>query len=164
MGLTKAVSLKAGANMVDCTQFPLCPLSLSLQQYIHSAGLIHRVSVFFLTINSYTGFKSCWIISYVWKVSLKQRCSYWILLCSSQDLKPSNVAVNEDCELRVSLTFTLLPLCCMSWEEKKTSFCPTDPWLWLSQADRWWDDGLCGDALVSSTRDHAELDALQPEW
>lgn len=94
-----------------------------------------------------------------------------LLLCLlyslCQDLKPSNVAVNEDCELRVRVrrnTRKHFPSSRkLASVLKKASSCTLDPRLWTGQTDGRRDDGICGHALVPSARDHAELDALQPE-
>lgn len=59
-------------------------------QYIHSAGIVHRVGV----ARAVGGGRP------VLALRAQPLCSG---LCPpAQDLKPSNVAVNEDCELRVS--------------------------------------------------------------
>lgn len=99
-------------------------------------------------------------------------CPYVYTLLSPQDLKPSNLAVNEDCELKVKekekcLISTwraeqhslLVPL--LYVERMITAACHTDPGFWLGEAHRWWNDRLCCHAVVPSSRDHAELDALQ---
>lgn len=48
--------------------------------------------------------------------------------------------------------------CCGEWR-----LWTQDPGFWISEADRWWDDGIRSNALVPSTWDHAQLDALQPD-
>lgn len=63
----------------------------SSPQYIHSAGIIHRVGA----------------VGWLAECGARPLQSQAGQLLSShlpalQDLKPSNVAVNEDCELRVS--------------------------------------------------------------
>lgn len=99
---------------------------------------------------------------------------YIYTLLSPQDLKPSNLAVNEDCELKVrkrhcsrrmaylyvtsthSLVVTLLYI-----DSMNTAVCHTDPGFWFGKAHRWWNDRLCRHTVVPSSRNHAELDALQ---
>lgn len=91
----------------------------------------------------------------------------YLLYYLCQDLKPSNVAVNEDCELRVRLQlYTCKHFPSNRWLAsflKKVSCCTLDPRLWTGQTDGRRDDRICGHTLVPSARDHAELDALQPE-
>lgn len=43
-------------------------------------------------------------------------------------------------------------------------FVAVDSGLWSGSSNRWWDDRLRGYSLVSCSRDHAQLDALQPDW
>lgn len=105
---------------------------------------------------------------------------YVSTLLLPQDLKPSNLAVNEDCELKVSkkkkktlftksilsqcdvltsthsLVVTLLYIDCMY-----ADVCHTDPGFRFGKAHRWWNDRICCHTVVPSSRDYAELDALQ---
>lgn len=72
---------------------PEAPLPHPLPQYIHSAGIIHRVGAQAgLGAGACEGRPAC-------GPAAPLRRSH---PCALQDLKPSNVAVNEDCELRVS--------------------------------------------------------------
>lgn len=52
-------------------------------------------------------FQTCDLGCFIFKsiLPLKYPLLLCLLYCHSQDLKPSNVAVNEDCELRVRLKF-----------------------------------------------------------
>lgn len=105
--------------------------------------------------------------------------SIFLHICLSrplQDLKPSNLAVNEDCELKVGvplssaqrqvetqsvwiLSFSLSVSLCFS-PSPLLLFSP-DLGLWPGAAHRRRDDRLRGHSLVPSPGDHVELDALQ---
>lgn len=75
-----------------------------------------------------------------------------------RDLKPSNIAVNEDCELKVKNKL-------IKYLAQKIEIIPfEDPRLWFGPAHGPGDDRLRGDKMVSGARDHAELDALHPNW
>lgn len=92
-----------------------------------------------------------------------------------QDLKPGNLAVNQDCELKVCTVkdYSWISSCDLS--NKYTThrvFCSgvipsasvEDLGLWLGPQRRCWDDGLRGDPLVPGSWGHSELDALHPDW
>lgn len=109
--------------------------------------------------------KTIWL-THNWKSCRLPLPHFFLCLCCLQDLKPSNLAVNEDCELRVRLLFKKRGCCCLIEEtlsaDSPYSCSPTpDPGLWPGTAHRRWDDGLRGHAVVPSTWDHAKLDALQ---
>lgn len=74
--------LWVGAERGGAWAHSVCPP----MQYIHSAGIIHRVGA-----AEGEGHPLC----------LGSWPYHTHALCTLQDLKPSNVAVNEDCELRV---------------------------------------------------------------
>lgn len=61
-------------------------------QYIHSAGVIHRVST------RCGGTVRLGWAGVCWGAAWQARALFSFL----QDLKPGNLAVNEDCELKVS--------------------------------------------------------------
>lgn len=70
-----------------CTHFSVFPT-----QYIHSAGVIHRVST------RCGGTVRLGWTGVCWGAAWQARDLFPLL----QDLKPGNLAVNEDCELKVS--------------------------------------------------------------
>lgn len=92
-----------------------------------------------------------------------------------QDLKPGNLAVNQDCELKVctvkdhswiswhdfSIKYTIHRL---SYGDVIPSASVEDLGLRLGPQHRCWDDGLRGDPLVPGSWGHSELDALHPDW
>ena len=66
------------------------------------------------------------------------------MLCI-QDLKLSNIAVNEDCDLRVGV----------NWQVTPAQIDFSDPGLWVSQSNGQRDDRICNNKMVPGPRNYS---------
>lgn len=148
---------KAAASTGHCVVRCLGPFQISGPQCCHP-------QIWYATVKSLICCSSLW-------VAVNHHSAHFPL----QDLKPGNLAVNQDCELKVCTVKDYGWMSSRDLSNNHTthrvsysgvipSASVEDLGLWLGPQRRCWDDGLRGDPLVPGSWGHSELDALHPDW